>query len=151
MGSNGTTQDTRASLEAKLAAQRDKQRQREEAEQLEALAREVELLELVERFETQLGKRGRAFEVIEDDGHGEGPIVVKLGDSVLQQAFEAAVQKSETLGPAEMHNYVAPCVAYPSAEKAAEIFNRRPLLRSRCANAIANLFGAKRGNEKGKF
>jgi hypothetical protein len=130
-------------VKEKLAAARASKDAREKMKAEETASRELEVLELEERFEKELGPRGSFFEVVETV---DGPIVLKLGEAVLHTRFAES-----KVTPNDIHDYVFPCVAYPTKEKFLEIVGRRPGLALRCANALATLYGAKANAEAGKF
>lgn len=131
----------------KLAALREAKQKREEAAREAAELRELEVLELEEKFTADLGARGVQFEIVETV---EGPIVVKLGESVLHTRFQDAVSKDK-INDATVDQYVFPCIVHPTKEKYREIVGRRPALALRCASALSTLFGAKDATDAGKF
>lgn len=114
-----------------------------------AAARADALVALELEWEDKLGPRGSAFEIVEDTGHGEGHIVLKLGDAVLQKRFEAEQSKGLIRTSEDAETYVLPCVVHPDQEAARAIFARRPFLITRCAGALLELFGLeKRADQK---
>lgn len=128
--------DELAELE-KRAAERAKAREGEERK------RRIEVLKLEAKFEEELGPRGSMFEIVETV---EGPIVVRLGEGVLFQRFTAS-----KVTPADVHNFVYPCVEHPTKERYVEIVANRPEVAGRCAHALMSLFGAKNKDDAGKF
>ena len=134
----------------KLAALREAKAKLEEKRQAEADAREERLLELELKLETEMGPRGRDWDIVEDDGHGEGPIAVKLGPSVLQKRFESELSAGKLRTSEDFANFVLPCIVHPDKEKADQAFERRPFLITRCANTLCKLYGVARGDFEGK-
>jgi hypothetical protein len=120
-------------------------REAEAALALEAHKRLV--LELEDKFCTELGKRGEAWELVnEDNTNGEGPICVKLGDPTAHKLWQ-----SKPSTPEDQFTYVSPSVIYPDRARFNEIAVRRPQLLSRCTAAMTRLFGFSDEVLKGKL
>jgi hypothetical protein len=134
----------------KLAALRAAKAELDQKRQAEADDREVALLELELKLEADIGPRGHDWEIVEDDGHGEGPIAVQLGASVLQKRFEAELSSGKLKTSEDFESYVLPCIVFPEKDKVQAIFDKRPFLITRCANALAILYGVARGDAAGK-
>jgi hypothetical protein len=134
----------------KLKALREAKAKIDEQRQAEQEAREEAQLELEVKLESDLGPRGREWEMVEDDGHGEGPIAVQIGASVLQKKFEAELSADKLKTSEDFEGYVLPCVVFPDKEKVQAIFEKRPFLITRCATALATLYGVARGDARGK-
>ncbi len=130
-------------VKEKLVAARAAKDAREKSKAEAAQARELESLELEEKYDKELGPRGAFFEIVDTI---EGPIVLKLGEAVLHTRFSES-----KVTAADIHEYVYPCVVHPTKEKYLEIVGRRPALALRCANALATLYGAKANADAGKF
>lgn len=127
-----------AETKTKLATAREAKEKREEARDDAAGARELEALELEERFEKELGPRGSMFEIVETI---DGPIVVKLGEAVLFKKFKASLGGDPSLE--EMHQFVWPCVVHPTVDKFNERTSLRPGLLVMCTDALVGLFAGK--------
>lgn len=127
----------------RLAVARAAKEAKETAAREAAAARELEVLELEERLDTEFGLRGVFYEIVETL---EGAIAVKLGEAVLHTRFQAS-----KIQDADVHEYVFPNVVHPAKEKYLEIVARRPGVALRCANALATLYGAKANADAGKF
>ncbi len=121
----------------KLAAARQRAEERAAARKVEEERLELEVLELEERLERELGAKGVMYEVL---ATSEGPVAVKLGESVLHTRFTATQPKTTD---ADVYNFVAPCVAHPSVEKFTEIIGRRPGVAWDAALLLQRLFHAK--------
>jgi hypothetical protein len=125
-----------------MAARRERllraRAEREEAARSEREAHELVVLELEDRFSSELGKRGSAFELVnEENSCGEGPIVVKAGDTVAHKAWMA--KAGATIE--DQFAYAVPWVIYPERELASALFLRRPQLLSRVVIALNQLYG----------
>lgn len=120
--------------------------EREKTRAAAKAARAVEELELEARFDSELGPRGSQFEIVDSGDLGEGFLVVKLGEEVLWKRFIASKMTSD-----DANNLVRPCVAYPAKEKYDEITARRSALVTRCANALATLYGVQTEVSAGKL
>jgi hypothetical protein len=105
-------------------------------------------LELEEKFCTELGPRGQAWEMAnEDNTCGEGPICVKLGDPTAHKLWTS----KPGAAPEDQYAYVAPSVIYPERARFNEIAMRRPQLLGRAVQALTNLFGFSQGVLQGKL
>lgn len=124
---------------------RKRKEEREKLREKARKAREAEVLQLEDRFETDLGPRGSAFEIVDSGELGEGCIVVKLGEEVLWKRFSAS-----KMNPEDVEQFVKPLVVHPSREKYDEIVGRRGALAIRCAHALATLYGVKLEANAGK-
>jgi hypothetical protein len=113
------------------------ERQKKLADEDEAHADLV--LELDDKYSTELGPRGRAFEIVnEDNSGGEGPIVVKMAEATAHKQYMA----SPTPTPLEdQFKYVRPSVLYPDGTVFADLGVRRPILVQRCCRALEHLAG----------
>lgn len=132
-----------SSVKDRLKAAREEKAKREATAHSAAEARELATLELESKLSAELGERGVHFEIVETV---EGPVAVKLGEAVLHQRFQNS-KVTET----DIHDYVFPCVVYPTQPAYLELVGRRPVIAVRCANALAGLFGAKAADAEGKF
>lgn len=140
------TKEERAARLAELEAKR--------AERDAKLAEEFEdhkllCLELVEKYETELGARGRFFEIVnEDNAVGAGPIVVKPPTLLAQKIYTQSDAKTT---PEIASAYVCPCVLYPSELLVRQIFNARQQLLLRCCIALTALSGYSDGDAQKKY
>lgn len=131
--------DVRERLAELRVAKEQRAVMREEA----AATREAEVLELESRFESELGERGAAFEIVTS---ADGPIVVKLPEAVLTTRF-----LDSKVTAADVHDFVMPCVVHPSKDDYRAIVAKRPLVANRCATALLSLAGAKKESDAGKY
>lgn len=119
----------RAAREAKLAEEQE--------------AHELLCLELEDRYCTELGVRGRAWQMVnEENDCGVGPIVLKPASLVAQKSY----MQNDARGTPEVAGaFVLPCVVYPPAETAKAAFNDpaspRLQLLLRCALVLQMLAG----------
>lgn len=141
--SGGLAKDVALDVKGKLARLREQKAVREQADKDARDLRELEILELEERFVRELGARGAMFEVVDSV---EGPVVVSLGEAVLFKRFSESKMEME-----DAAQFVTPCIVFPSREKFTEIVGRRPVVLTRCATALGTLFGLKREADAGKF
>jgi hypothetical protein len=119
----------RAAREAKLAVEQE--------------AHELLCLELEDKYSTELGVRGRAWQMVnEQNDGGVGPIVLKPASLVSQKSY---MQNDARGTPEVAGQFVIACVVYPSPEVATAIFhgptNPRMQLLLRCAIAVQELSG----------
>lgn len=133
-------------VERRLLEARKRKAEREKAIEDRKRKFELELLELEEKFEAELGPRGSAFEIVDATDQGEGFIVLKLGYGVAYHAFKNSKMKEK-----DVHAFVLPCVVHPERAKFLELVERRHELPIRCANALVTLHGAKAEDAAGKF
>jgi hypothetical protein len=125
----------RAEREAKVAKERE--------------ANELLCLELEEKYSAELGLRGRAFEIVnEDNTGGVGPIVLKTPTLLAQKSY---TQSDAKLTPEVAQAFVNPCVLYPASEVVAGIFNARHQMCLRCVIALSALSGFSDGEQQKKF
>lgn len=146
--------DEEKTLSERHAEAVERHRTREEAKAQKQMAHELLGLELVERFEKDLGTKDEQFKMVDLGSIGEGFVVVKLGESLYQKKLEQAVaslKKGQTLSDADLEQYVNFCVVYPPIVEFRALCNRRPNVLSRTANALAYLFGQAREADESKF
>ena len=137
----------------KLARLRDAKATREAAQAATREASEIEVLELEEKFSTELGKLGVDFAMVHDPDMGsDGIIVVKLGSDLAFRKFVDATVASEGLAnAAEMYAFTAPAVVHPSREKYTEIVRARSGLANRTCDALSSLYRVRGKKIEGKF
>lgn len=133
------------SIRERLAAARAEAAKREEMRREEADAAELDRLELISRFERELGALGRAFVIVDLSDLGEGHVVLKLGEGSAWKAFT-----SSKMDAVDTEAFVLPCVVHPAKETYREIAMRRGFVSDRCALALSELFGVKRKDDAGK-
>lgn len=132
--------ETRAKL---LAARAERAAAAERAK----LAHDDLCLSLDDRYSSELGKRGEAWEMAnEENSCGEGPIVVKLGDPVAYKMWSA----KPGAAPEDMFAFVRPMVVYPEGAVFASLAVRRPELLGRALIACLQLFGQNKAVFLGK-
>lgn len=141
-------------LDEELAAAHERHEAREKAETQRKKQHELAGLKLIEKFEAEIGPRRSKFTMVDLGDIGEGFVVMKLGDAVIQKKFESAIAKlkdKEKLDEQSIDQYVTPCVVHPSESEFRALCGRRYNLWSRCASALAKLYGVKRDDDEGKF
>lgn len=142
--------EKQAALDAKRAATKERleklrasqaTRVTQDEDELDLL--EVQALELCETYETKLGKRGVAFELI---ATRFGNFIVRTpGDAVSYKVYDASKKEIEDLA-----KFVIPYVVEPATLIARSLFAERPILLTRCGNALAKLLGNAEGETRGK-
>jgi translation elongation factor EF-Tu-like GTPase len=149
---NGTGPDPVAARIAELQA---KQAAREEKRDAEAKGHELARLELVDRFEEELGALGRAFALVDCGPIGRGWIVVKPPELAPHKRYQAALQraviKEQGIDTAEMHAYAATCIAHPAREEFNGLAAKHPGVVGRVVDAANYLATGRRDREEGKF
>lgn len=133
-----STEDRRAELLAKKV-EREKQRE------AEAEAHKLLLLELEDRFEEEVGVRGRDYEIVDLGKWGEGAIVVALPKSVHIRAF-----RNSKMNEPQKWDLVKACLLYPEVDKLKEVAARRDFVISHCANAACELHALDMREREGK-
>lgn len=131
--------DEIAELQAKQAA---REKARADAFRAEELVR----ARLIEKYETELGPIGQAFDIVDCREHGEGFIAIKLGPAVVHTRFVTTKQQH-----ADAVDYTVSNVLYPDRAAYLAIAGKRPAVIVRVANALATLYGVKKGEDAGKF
>jgi hypothetical protein len=112
-------------------------------------AHELLCLELEDKYSTELGVRGRAFEIVnEDNSLGVGPIVVKTPTLLAQKIY---MQSDAKTTPEVAGQYVCPCVVYPAELAVRQIFAARHQMCLRCAIALTALSGYSDGEVQKKY
>lgn len=117
---------------------------REKAAAERAEAHELAVLELEDRFSTELGTRGVDFEIVEEGL--ETPIVVKRALGVVYTKW-----RSDPNTVQSTTEFIEASLVYPTREEFHAIAKDFPPIRERCENAIAALFKAKFRGDAGKF
>jgi hypothetical protein len=130
-------------LKDRLAKAREEKAKRDKAIEDARDAAELEVLDLDEKFSKELGPRGIEFEIVTTS---VGPVVLKRGEAVLQNRLSQS-----KVTDADVVEYVVPCVVHPTREKFLDMIDKRPLIASRCALALATLFGAKANDDASKY
>lgn len=142
---NDVAPDDEAQLQEKLLKLQDEKAAREEQRRKAKVKRDLLVLELESKYESDLGPRGQGFEIVAEN-HPEGPIVVKLAEAVAHKKLTSSKLLME-----DVEHYVLPCVVYPERDRYLQIVGSRPEIRNRCANALFTLQGAKTEADAGKF
>lgn len=127
---------TNEDVQAKLEDLRAKRAKRESEREAEAQARELQELELEDKYSTDLGPRGKAFEMVVTE---HGIVVVKLGDAATYKRYMA----SDKDAAESIHQFVAPNVVFPSREEYGRLTVERPFVGVKCAGALLSLYGVK--------
>lgn len=121
--------------------------EREEQAKTAAEAHERLCLELEERFITELGPRGSAFEIVnESNTNAEGPIVLKKPDFGTYKLWKT---KPDT--PEDNLAFVRPTIVYPEAAAFEALAGRRGLMIDRVLKAALALIGSEQAAARGKF
>jgi hypothetical protein len=132
---------------ATLAELRERKAEREKARKVDNENAEIERLTLEEKFETELGGPvGRAFDIVDASGLGEGYVVLKLGEAALLNAFMSAKENDAVTTEA----FVLPNVVHPTRDEYRKLVMRRPVIAARCAGALVELYGLKAKDDQGK-
>jgi hypothetical protein len=140
-----TSATSSESREAKRARLREAQAKREQALEDKKLDADIERLELVEKYERDLGPEGQAFAIYDASHVGEGFFVVKHGEAVLYTTF-----MESKLTPADRYDFVAPCIVHPTREKFDAAQARRPGINVELSNRLVSLYGIKLKTDEGK-
>lgn len=111
----------------------------------------VQLLELEEKYDLELGTRGIDYEIVDiTDCSKEHPfLVLKLGERIFHKRFVALSDDKKGLLE-EQQNFVAPCCVVPGPEKFRELSNVRPGIADRAGIALLRLYGHDLGAKAGK-
>jgi len=127
-----------------LAARADREAKSQELKQAHADL----CLELDAKYSSELGKRGRDWEMVNEveNSCDEGPIVVKMGDPVHHKLWQSKPGAS----PEDSFAYVKFMVVHPEPAAFAVIAVRRPELLLRVVIACNQLFGQNRAITLGK-
>lgn len=134
------SEETQAERLARLREEKAKRDRAWSDKQAEA---EIRGLELEAKYSAELGRAGVDFAIVDATEHGEGFIVVKLGEDLLFRKYLDVVASTESglADPAELHNFVSPSLVYPDQATYASIVRRRGFLANRAADALAALHG----------
>jgi hypothetical protein len=136
-----------ADLATRLAEKTRAKEARDEQRIQEAKARQLEALELEERFESELGQIKKFFDIVPTI---EGPVVLKLGEAVLFKTWKSKFKDNVEPSLEEMHNFVYPCVVHPSKDEFLVRTGRFPALLVACAGALTALYTGGELDTKGK-
>lgn len=116
-----------------------------------AEAHDLLCLELEDRFCTELGPRGEAWEMVNDTTNtcGIGPICVKKPDPVAHKSFQAKLAKGGTSTEDECA-YVSGGILWPERSTWNVLAGEYPQLVARTAIAVTKLFGYEEEKTRGK-
>lgn len=121
----------------RLLELRERQEAREKKREAEFNAGELEKLELIDKYETDLGARGREFEIVDLRDYGEGLIVVKRPSAVAYKQFGIAVDKAintnRPVTEADYDAFVSSCLVHPDLSAYRAIAARRNGVPGECA------------------
>jgi len=129
----------------RLRRAREAAKKRDEARAAERSDAELEGLELEERLEKTIGKRGQSYEIVDASEYGDGFIAVKLGEDVSFNTFKAS-----KMDVADTDVFVVPNLVHPSVDVYRRIVARRPYLADMAATKLAGLYGFKVKADAGK-
>lgn len=133
------------SLEARRARLLEQKEQREAVRRARLAAREVERLELAERYEAELGPEGSEFAVF-DSGHVDDPLVVVKRPALVQWSkFEQSKQT-----PIDRYDFVAPSIVHPTKDEWNALREKRPGVELGASNLMAHMMGLKTEADAGK-
>lgn len=118
-------------------------RQKERAGKLKD--REIERMELAERFEAQIGAEGSEF-AIYDSGHISDPLVVVKRPQLVQ--WTKYEQSKQT--PTDRYDFVAPSVVHPPIDEWNALREKRVGIEIAASNLMAKLMGLGQEAEAGK-
>lgn len=157
------------SPEERLAELQAKEEARQEERKAARASAQLERLEIIDRFEAELGPREREFVLVPLLNLGEGFIVLKRPTAASHKKFMTAWEKAKDKGrPVEetdVKEYVAPCVVHAGksalgAEPAARkiearqeylrIANERPAVPMMCAGRMIDMVKADEEEDAGK-
>lgn len=132
-------------------AKGDREKRRREEEE----ANTLEVLELESKFESTTGVRGIDFEILDlSVKDSDGAYVGRLGPPVvLVRAKSSIIHKKYTSGKiteVTTYDYVTPHVEFPKKEDFVAVYDKHPVVLTRCANALVTLYGAKSEERGGK-
>jgi hypothetical protein len=150
MSANPVTQPAASQsddLAQRLATKLEARAKREQEREQQVKARQLEALELEERYESELGPIKKYFDILETS---DGPIVLKLGESVLFKTFKAKLASKPDASLEDMHAFVFPCVVHPSKDRFLEITGRFPGLLVICMSALLALYQGGELSTQGK-
>lgn len=137
------TEPTLEEKRARVAAARQAQAASDEARKLDA---ELERLELVERFERELGgPEGQQFAILDSTRQGEGFFVVKLGPSMLWKTYW-----DSKMTDVDKCDLVAPCIVHPAKDVYLAARGRRLGIDAELTKLLGALNGLQINTEQGK-
>jgi hypothetical protein len=123
--------------------------EREKKQAEEKRAHDDLCLELEDRFSADGKRRGKDFQIVNEENEPPvGPIVVGVASLVAQKAF---TKSDDRTSPEEAQKFVRPHVLYPDAGAVGAIFNERHQVVLRCVVAIQSLCGVNEGIAAKKF
>lgn len=130
---------------ARLAAAKEARAKREAERDREQQAAQLEELELEDRFEREIGRRGRDFQIVDCTAEGGGFVVLKLGDTVAHKRF-----KNSKMSEVDAQDYVLPSLVHPSKERFLALLATHGEVAHNCALELAKLHGLKLKDDAGK-
>lgn len=150
---NGTSKPL--SVDDRIAALRAEKDAREKARAEAGKLNEAEILELEAKFETEAGVRGIDFDIenlaVYDEG---GNFVGRLGPPIVLKRQESSIIHRKFVAgkitEVTAWDYVKPHVVAPSPEDFRAILDKHPVVLTRCANRLVNLYGSKTEERAGK-
>jgi hypothetical protein len=115
-------------LEQRLSEARAAASKRDEATKHKLQERELELLELEEKYTSECGARGESFEIVMIP---ECAIVLKLGDNLCFKRLQDSKFEFE-----DVYNFVIEQVAQPSQGEVVRLFGQRRGAVTRCSDIL---------------
>jgi hypothetical protein len=134
-----------ASVEERIAGYRAKQAAREAEREKELLSLELTKLELIDRFESELGPINREFRILSYATPFVGCIVLKRGPAVLYRKL-----RQSKVTPKDVEDFVVPQVAYPEKDEFRKLAGTYDALYPACLDELYLLHAGKLGDEQGK-
>ena len=138
-----STEATEGTVEERLAAARKAKADRDTKAEATRQLHELKELELEEQYTLAGGGRGVDFEIVATPG---GPIVLKLGKSVLFKRLQAS-----KINFPDVFQFAIDQVDYPEREEATAIFDKYRGAVTRCSDALVALHRGEAQSAQGKF
>lgn len=135
-GQNGTV-PVEPTLDEKRTRVLAAKRRKEAAEEERKLDADVERLDLVERFEKELGgEEGQQFAILDMTKRGEGFFVVKLGPSILWKTYW-----DSKMNEVDRSDLVGACIVHPSKDEYLAARGRRQGIDAELTKLLGALNG----------
>ena len=133
------------SLEERRARLLEQKAERDATRRARLAAREVERLELAERYELELGAEGSEFAIF-DSGHVDDPLVVVKRPALVQ--WSKYEQSKQT--PIDRFDFVRPSIVHPAEAEWNALREKRPGVEIQASNLMAHMMGLKVEADAGK-
>lgn len=135
-------------LKARMARVREERAKRDQKYREADELRTLEFHELLLKYEDKYGRRGERFDLV--DAKEYGFVVLARGEAVLWKSYLPKMMKDKVPTDEEVLAFVGPQVVYPERRKFDEIVSEVPAVARVCANVLAELFGVKERDDRGK-